>query len=72
MQVEYLAKANGILTATSTLGDDASSSNNNPQSAFELPEYPGNISVPISVTDKQGVEVVKASIDLYISERKEK
>lgn len=68
MQVEYLAKANGTLTATSTLGRDTS----NPQTAFDLPKYPGNISVPISVTDKEGVEVVKASIDLYISEKKEK
>lgn len=67
MQVEYLAKANGTLTATSSMGET-----DNPQSAFDLPEYPGNISVPVTVRDKQGVEVVRASIDLYISEKKKR
>ena len=65
MNVQYLAKATGTLTATSTLGEK-----NNPQSAFLLDKYPGNIDVPIIVTDKQGVEVVKATIQLYISEKK--
>jgi hypothetical protein len=67
MNVQYLAKANGTLTATSTLGETS-----NPESAFDLDEYPGNIDIPISITDKQGVEVVKASIQLYISEKKAK
>mmetsp|Transcript_16393 Transcript_16393/g.30457 ORF Transcript_16393/g.30457 Transcript_16393/m.30457 type:complete len:164 (+) Transcript_16393:283-774(+) len=66
MQVEYLAKATGTLTATSTMG-----AKNHPQSAFDLQEYPGNISVPVSVTDKDGVEVVKANIELYISRKKQ-
>jgi acyl-coenzyme A thioesterase PaaI-like protein len=65
MQVEYLAKAKGTLTATGSLGTAAET----PSSAFDLPEYPGTIQVPVSVTDKDGVEVVRASIDLYISEK---
>ncbi|KAL3929015.1 MAG: hypothetical protein SGARI_004875 [Bacillariaceae sp.] len=69
MQVEYLAKANGTLTATSSLTGSSTEAATS-EGAFDLPEYPGNIAVPVSVTDKDGVEVVKATIDLYISEKK--
>ena len=67
MHVEYLAKANGTLTATSTIGEAT-----RPESAFDMAEYPGNIQVPVSVKDKKGVEVVKASVELYISEKPKK
>ena len=67
MQVEYLAKATGTLTATSSIGEVA-----RPESAFDMSEYPGNIQVPVSVNDRDGVEVVKASVELYISEKPKK
>lgn len=72
MKVQYLAKASGTLTATSRLGDSGSRDDTveNPESAFLLDKYPGNIDVPVSVTDGDGVEVVRASIQLYISEKK--
>jgi acyl-coenzyme A thioesterase PaaI-like protein len=76
MNVQYLAKANGTLTATSSLGrtgaTNSSIIDDTPQSTFLLHEYPGNIDIPVTVTDKDGVEVVKATIQLYISEKKKK
>ncbi|CAB9526155.1 Thioesterase (4HBT) superfamily enzyme [Seminavis robusta] len=60
MEVKYLAKANGTLTATSEI---------DPVTFFDLEEYPGNVQVPVVVTDDQGKQVVTASVELYISEK---
>ena len=60
MTVQYKAKAVGTLTATSEI---------DVKETFELDEYPGNIIIPVSVTDPQGTEVVAADVQLYLSEK---
>ena len=60
MQVNYVAKATGTLTATSEI---------DPETFFQLDKYPGNVQVPVIVTDDQGKEVVTADVELYISEK---
>lgn len=60
MQVKYVAKATGTLTATSEI---------NPETFFQLEKYPGNVQVPVIVTDEQGTPVVTAEVELYISEK---
>ena len=40
MDVKYLKKASGVLTASATL----------PPSAFDLPSYPAEVGVPVEVT----------------------
>jgi len=58
MTIEYLAKAETDVTATARL---------------EKSEWAGaeNISVPVSVHDANGKEVVRAVISMYVSPRKE-
>jgi acyl-coenzyme A thioesterase PaaI-like protein len=58
MTIEYLAKAETDVTATARL---------------EKTEWAGaeNVSVPVSVHDTNGKEVVRAVISMYVSPRKE-
>ena len=58
MTIEYLAKAETDVTATARL---------------DKPEWAGaeNVSVPVSVHDTNGKEVVRAVISMYVSPRKE-
>lgn len=58
MNVKYLAKATGKLTATSEVDADTT---------FTLDRYPGSIVIPVSVKDRAGKEVVTADIELYVS-----
>ena len=60
MQVNYIAKATGTLTATSEI---------DPDTFFKLDKYPGNVKVPVIVTNDEGKEVVTADVELYISEK---
>ena len=60
MNVDYLKKATGTLTATSTI---------DPKSFFELPHYPGPVLVPVVVTNAEGVVVTKADVKLWISKK---
>jgi acyl-coenzyme A thioesterase PaaI-like protein len=56
MTIEYLKKAATSVTATARL-DKASWTT-------------GNVGVPVSVTDDHGVEVVRAVITMYVSEKR--
>jgi len=56
MTIEYLKKAGTDVTATARLDKSSWST--------------GNVGVPVSVTDAQGVEVVRAVITMYVSDRK--
>jgi acyl-coenzyme A thioesterase PaaI-like protein len=58
MTIEYLAKATTDVSATARL---------------DRTEWSGaeNIAVPVTVTDAQGKEVVRAVISMYVSPRKE-
>lgn len=58
MTIEYLAKAETDVLATARL---------------EKTEWAdaGNVAVPVSVTDAQGKEVVRAVISMYVSQKKE-
>ena len=56
MTIEYLKKAATGVTATARLDKQAWTTE--------------NVGVPVSVTDAQGVEVVRAVITMYVSERK--
>lgn len=60
MQVNYVARAMGTLTATSEI---------DPNKHFLLDKYPGNVKIPVIVRDDQGKEVVTAEVELYISEK---
>ena len=62
MNVEYLKKMTGTLTATSKI---------NAERLFELPQYPGTVSVPVDVTNAEGVVVTKAVVKLWISKKPE-
>jgi hypothetical protein len=53
MDVKYLKKATGKLTATSDI---------DPQTFFALPVYPGEVSVPVDVKNAEGVLVTKAQV----------
>lgn len=53
MDVSYLKKATEHLTATSNI---------DPEVIFKLPQYPGQIIVPIEVRNKEGVLVTKADV----------
>ncbi len=57
MTIEYLRKAEGGVTAVARLD----------KTEWHAPE---NISVPLTVTDAGGTEVVRAVITMYVSERK--
>lgn len=63
MQVNYVAKATGTLTATSEI---------DPENHFLLEKYPGSVKIPVVVRDKHGKEVVTADVELYISEKPKK
>jgi acyl-coenzyme A thioesterase PaaI-like protein len=56
MTIEYLKKASTSVTATARLDKNAWSTE--------------NVGVPVSVTDAQGNEVVRAVITMYVSEKK--
>jgi hypothetical protein len=58
MTIEYLAKAETDVTATARL---------------DKTEWTGaeNVAVPVTVTDNNGKEVVRAVISMYVSPRKE-
>lgn len=57
MTIEYLRKAPGHVSATARLD----------KKDWSPPE---NIGVPVSVTDAQGTEVVRAVITMYVAEKK--
>lgn len=61
MDVDYLKKATGTLTATSSI---------DPNSFFELSEYPGRVDVPVDVKNSEGVLVTRAKVKLWISKKK--
>eukprot|EP00981_Chlorochromonas_danica_P015698 scaffold14366_cov208-Ochromonas_danica.AAC.4 len=63
MDVDYLKKASGQLTATSKV---------DPETFFNLPSYPEQVKVPIEVHNAEGVLVTKADIRLWISLKPEK
>lgn len=58
MNVEYLKKATGKLTATSEI---------DPQTFFSLPKYPGEVYVPVEVKNSEGVVVTKANVSLHFN-----
>ena len=62
MDIEYLKKAKGTLTATSNI---------DPEKFFVLDKYPGKVEVPVDVTDKDGIIVTRAKVRLYISQKKD-
>jgi hypothetical protein len=49
----------GTLTATVDI----------PHTFFDLPSYPGDVSMPVTVTDAAGDAVVTAHVHLYITEK---
>ena len=63
MDVNYLKKATGKLTATTDI---------NPETFFLLEKYPGEVKVPVSVKDAAGIEVTSAEVRLWISLKPEK
>lgn len=63
MDVSYLKKATGKLTATTDI---------NPETFFLLEKYPGEVKVPVSVKDAAGIEVTSAEVRLWISVKPEK
>jgi acyl-coenzyme A thioesterase PaaI-like protein len=63
MDVNYLKKATGKLTATTDI---------NPETFFLLEKYPGEVKVPVSVKDEAGIEVTVAEVRLWISLKPEK
>ena len=62
MDIDYLKKAEGTLTATSNI---------DPEKFFILDKYPGKVEVPVDVMDKDGVVVTRAKVRLYISQKKD-
>jgi hypothetical protein len=60
MDVNYLKKATGQLEATSTI---------DPEKFFVLPQYPGEVKVPVEIKNKEGVLVTKAEVRLWISKK---
>eukprot|EP01031_Cornospumella_fuschlensis_P028636 gene28636-34572_t len=59
MDVKYLKKASGVLTASATL----------PPSAFDLPSYPAEVGVPVEVHNSEGILVSKAEVKIWVSVR---
>ena len=53
MDVNYLKKSSGILTASSSI---------NPSTFFTLANYPGEVRVPVDVINSEGVVVTKADV----------
>jgi acyl-coenzyme A thioesterase PaaI-like protein len=60
MNVDYLKKATGTLTATSSI---------DPAKHFLLDKYPGQVLIPVVVTNSEGTVVTKADVKLWISEK---
>mmetsp|Transcript_14602 Transcript_14602/g.21774 ORF Transcript_14602/g.21774 Transcript_14602/m.21774 type:complete len:161 (+) Transcript_14602:334-816(+) len=60
MDVNYLKKASGRLTASSSI---------DPSTFFALPNYPGEVRVPVEVTNSEGIIVTKADVKLWISKK---
>ena len=58
MDVSYVKKATGILTATSSIDS---------KTFFDLPSYPGEVHVPVDVKNDDGVLVTKAIVRLYVN-----
>ena len=61
MDVRYLAPGNAPLIATCEI---------DPETHFELDEYPGVVSLPVTVRNAVGKEISTADIRLWISKRK--
>lgn len=55
MDVDYLKKSSGKLTATSTI---------DPETFFTLQKYPGKVLVPVTVVNEEGVVVTKADVSI--------
>jgi hypothetical protein len=53
MNIDYVKKATGKLTATSDI---------DPETFFNLPKYPGEVYVPVQVKNSEGVVVTRASV----------
>ncbi|MBX9704131.1 MAG: DUF4442 domain-containing protein [Silvanigrellaceae bacterium] len=53
MDIQYLKKATGKLTATSDI---------DPLTFFDLPKYPGDVAVPVVVKNAEGIVVAKADV----------
>lgn len=53
MDVQYLKKATGTLTATVNV---------DPDTIFTLEKFPGDVSIPVEVRDKDGVLVTSADV----------
>ena len=58
MQIDYLKKSVGELTATANIPDDF----------FALKEYPGDVHVPVDVRDGKGVLVTSAKVSSCLTE----
>ena len=53
MDIQYLKKATGRLTATSLIDETK---------FFTLPTYPGEVAVPVEVKNEEGLLVAKADV----------
>lgn len=60
MDIDYKKKATGKLTAISKI---------DPNSAFDLVQYPGQIIIPVDVENSEGVVVTSAKVRLWISKK---
>jgi hypothetical protein len=60
MDVRYLKKSMGTLTATCSI---------DPEKFFELEKYPGEVGLPVEVRNTDGVVVTDAIVKLWISEK---
>jgi hypothetical protein len=58
MDVNYVKKATGVLTATSTI---------DPNTFFTLDKYPSQVTVPVEIKNKEGVVVTTAGVSGDIS-----
>ena len=58
MDVNYLKKATGELTATALIDSDT---------FFNLDKYPGSVSLPVEVRNKDGLVVTKADVSPSLS-----
>ena len=63
MDVDYVKKAVGKLTAKSTI---------DPETFFELQTYPGRVDLPVDVLNEQNEIVTKAKVKLWISQKPQK
>jgi hypothetical protein len=63
MDISYVKKASGTLMATSKI---------DPATFFSLSSYPGEVKVPVEVTNSDNIIVTKAFVRLWISKKPEK